>query len=167
MVVSNLSVIFILWFGAKNVLGTGWRAWDIAAFTTFLSCFIKMSTKSSKAAKLFNAVQKAEVSWKRIKPLMKTPDTLAPLEIAARKTVKISDLSFAYDGGEKIFSGLTLNAQPGDIIGVTGPVACGKSTLGRVFLCERPYEGSIRVGGRELSTPGAAQNIVRGRLFRP
>ena len=152
LVVSNLSVIFILWFGAKNVLGTGWRAWDIAAFTTFLSCFIKMSTKSSKAAKLFNAVQKAEVSWKRIKPLMKTSDTLAPLEIAARKTVEISDLSFAYDGGEKIFSGLTLNAQPGDIIGVTGPVACGKSTLGRAFLCERPYEGSIRVGGRELST---------------
>ena len=152
LVVSNLSVIFILWFGAKNVLGTGWRAWDIAAFTTFLSCFIKMSTKSSKAAKLFNAVQKAEVSWKRIKPLMKTPDTLAPLEIAARKTVEINDLSFAYDGGEKIFSGLTLNAQPGDIIGVTGPVACGKSTLGRAFLCERPYEGSIRVGGRELST---------------
>ena len=151
LVVSNLSVIFILWFGAKNVLGTGWRAWDIAAFTTFLSCFIKMSTKSSKAAKLFNAVQKAEVSWKRIKPLMKTSDTLAPLEIPARKTVEISDLSFAYDGGEKIFSGLTLNAQPGDIIGVTGPVACGKSTLGRVFLCERPYEGSIRVGGRELS----------------
>ena len=33
---SNLSVLFILWFGAKNVLGTGWRAWDIAAFTTFL-----------------------------------------------------------------------------------------------------------------------------------
>ena len=152
LVVSNLSVIFILWFGAKNVLGTGWRAWDIAAFTTFLSCFIKMSTKSSKAAKLFNAVQKAEVSWKRIKPLMKTPDTLAPLEIAARKTVEINDLSFAYDGGEKIFSGLTLSAQPGDIIGVTGPVACGKSTLGRAFLCERPYEGSIRVGGRELST---------------
>lgn len=152
LVVSNLSVIFILWFGAKNVLGTGWRAWDIAAFTTFLSCFIKMSTKSSKAAKLFNAVQKAEVSWKRIKPLMKTPDTLAPLEIPARKTVEINDLSFAYDGGEKIFSGLTLNAQPGDIIGVTGPVACGKSTLGRAFLCEQPYEGSIRVGGRELST---------------
>ena len=152
LVVSNLSVIFILWFGAKNVLGTGWRAWDIAAFTTFLSCFIKMSTKSSKAAKLFNAVQKAEVSWKRIKPLMKTPNTLAPLEIAARKTVEINDLSFAYDGGEKIFSGLTLSAQPGDIIGVTGPVACGKSTLGRAFLCEQPYEGSIRVGGRELST---------------
>lgn len=27
----------------------------------------------------------------------------------------------------------------------------GKSTLGCVFLCERPYEGSVRIGGRELS----------------
>ena len=35
--VSNLSVLFILYFGARNVLGMGWRAWDIAAFTTFLS----------------------------------------------------------------------------------------------------------------------------------
>ena len=151
-ILSRAGTLLILFFGARNIRGDGWTAWDVAAFTTFLSCFIKMSTKSSKAAKLFNAVQKAEVSWKRIKPLMKTPDTLAPLEIPARKTVEISDLSFAYDGGEKIFSGLTLSAQPGDIIGVTGPVACGKSTLGRAFLCEQPYEGSIRVGGRELST---------------
>jgi len=29
---SEAGVLFILWFGAKNVLGTGWRVWDIAAF---------------------------------------------------------------------------------------------------------------------------------------
>ncbi len=150
LVVSNLSVLFILWFGAKNVLGTGWRAWDIAAITTFLSCFVKMATKSSKAAKLFNAVQRAEVSWKRIKPLMKTPEELAPLQIPAGKTVEAQNLSFAYEGGENIFSGLSFAAQPGEIIGVTGPVACGKSTLGCVFLSERPYGGSMRIGGKEL-----------------
>ena len=151
LAVSNLSVLFILWFGAKNVLGTGWRAWDIASFTTFLSCFIKMSTKSSKAAKLFNAVQRAEVSWRRIKPLMKTPEPLAPLAVPAAQEVAIRDLSFAYDGGKPIFEGLSLTAAPGEIIGITGPVACGKSTLGRVFLCERPYGGSVTIGGRELS----------------
>lgn len=151
LVISNLSVPFILWFGAKNVLGTGWRAWDIAAFTTFLSCFAKMAAKSSKAAKLFNAVQCAEVSWKRIKPIMKTPETLQPLSLSAAQTVEARHLSFAYDGGEPVFEDLSFSAEPGDIIGVTGPVACGKSTLGCVFLCERPYEGSVRIGGRELS----------------
>ena len=150
LAVSEAGVLFILWFGAKNVLGIGWSTWDIAAFTTFLSCFTKLTVKASKVAKLFKSVQKAEVSWKRIKPLMKLPKELAPLAIPAPADVKLQDLSFAY-GEEPIFSGLTLTAHPGDIIGVTGPVACGKSTLGRVFLCEMPYGGSAQFGQREFA----------------
>lgn len=147
---SEAGVLFILWFGAKNVLGTGWSVWDIAAFTTFLSCFTKLVVKSSKAAKLFNAVQKAEVSWTRIKPLMKQPEQLAPLRIPEPAEVTLENLSVAY-GGEPVFTGLSLTARPGEIIGITGPVACGKSTLGRVFLCEAPYGGSARFGGTEFS----------------
>ena len=148
---SEAGVLFILWFGAKNVLGTGWSAWDIASFTTFLSCFTKLTVKSSKVAKLFNSVQKAEVSWKRIRPLMKTPEQLEPLDIPAPADVTLEGLSFAY-AQEPVFSNLSLTAHPGDIIGVTGPVACGKSTFGRVFLCEAPYGGSARFGGTELFT---------------
>ena len=151
LVVSNLSVIFILYFGGKNVLGSGWRAWDIAAFTTFLSCFVKMATKSSKTAKLFNSVQRAEVSWKRIKPLMKAPKALPKLNVPDGEPLEVKGVSFAYPGCEPTFRNLTFSAKPGDIIGLTGPVACGKSTLGRMFLCEEPYSGSIRLGGRELS----------------
>ena len=147
---SEAGTLFILWFGAKNVLGTGWNHWDIAAFTTFLSCFTKLVVKSSKVAKLFNAVQKAEVSWKRIRPLMKTPEQLDALQIPAVQDVTLKELAFSY-GEEPVFSGLSLTAHPGDIIGITGPVACGKSTLGRVFLCEAPYQGSVCFGGREFS----------------
>ena len=153
---SGAGAVFILWFGAKNVLGTGWNAWDIAAFTTFLSCFTKLTVKSSKGAKLFNSVQKAEVSWKRIRPLMKSPEPLAALSVPQPAPVTIENLSFAY-GGVPVFSGLSLTAQPGDIIGVTGPVACGKSTFGHVFLCEAPYGGSVRFGGRELSALSARE----------
>ena len=131
-------------------MGSGWSGWDIAAFTTFLSCFTKLTVKSSKVAKLFNAVQKAEVSWKHIKPLMNTPETPEPLTVPAPADVTLKNLSFAY-GDAPVFSGLTLTAHPGDIIGVTGPVACGKSTFGRVFLCEAPYGGSARFGQREFS----------------
>ena len=147
---SGTGAIFILWFGAKNVLGTGWSAWDIAAFTTFLSCFTKLTVKSSKVAKLFNAVQKAEVSWKRIQPLMKAAEPLETPPIPSAADVTLDKLSFTY-GDEPIFSDLSLTTHPGDIIGVTGSVACGKSTFGRAFLCEAPYGGSIRFGGRELA----------------
>ena len=163
LAISEAGVLFILWFGAKNVLGTGWSAWDIAAFTTFLSCFTKLTVKSSKAAKLFNAVQKAEVSWKRIKPLMKAPETLEPLTVPAPADVTLENLSFAY-GDTPVFSGLTLTAHPGDIIGVTGPVACGKSTLGRVFLCEAPYGGSARFGEKEFSALTPRQAAAVGYL---
>ena len=150
LVVSEAGVLFILWFGAKNVLGTGWSNWDIAAFTTFLSCFTRLVVKSSKAAKLFNAVQKAEVSWRRIRPLMKRPEKLDALNVPAAEDVTLENLSFSY-GKKPVFSGLSLTAHPGEIIGVTGPVACGKSTFGRVFLCEAPYGGSARFGEKEFS----------------
>lgn len=151
LVVSGAGVVFILFFGAKNVLGNGWKSWDIAAFTTFLSCFTKLTVKSSKIGKLFNSVQKAEVSWKRIKPLMKSMEPLERLSVGKPVDVAINNLSFSYGGGEPIFAGLSLTAHPGDIIGVTGPVASGKSTLGKVFLYEAPYGGSLRLGKKELS----------------
>ena len=150
-IISMTGVLFILYFGSKNVLGNGWKLWDVAAFTTFLSCFLKLSVKSSHAAKLFNAVHKAQVSWKRIKPLMKEDTYEDDSKVQKAGTLEVSHVSFAYPGGEKIYEDLNFLASPGQIIGVTGAVACGKSTLGKTFLCEYPYEGRILFRGKELS----------------
>lgn len=159
-IISMMGILFILYFGSRNVLGTGWRTWDIAAFTTFLACFIKLSDKSSKAAKLFNAIHKAQVSWKRIKPLMviQTKDTDCKNQTSGR--LDVQNLSFTYPDGKNVYNGISFTAEPGQIIGVTGPVASGKSTFGRTFLCEYPYEGSIRYNGCELKN--AADNVRSG-----
>ena len=153
-IISMAGVLFILYFGQKNVLGTGWQPWTIAAFTTFLSCFTKLSVKSSSVAKLFNAVYKAQVSWNRIKLLL----AQKPQESAAKRAdaegradkLEVKHLSFAYPDGKTVLSDISFTAEKGQIIGITGPVACGKSTLGKVFLCEYPYEGNIRIDSREL-----------------
>lgn len=150
-IISMTGVLFILYFGSKNVLGNGWKVWNVASFTTFLSCFIKLSVKSSHAAKLFNAVHKAQVSWKRIKPLMKEDSYEDDNRLLKPGILEVSHVSFAYPGGGKIYEDLSFLAAPGQIIGVTGAVACGKSTLGKTFLCEYPYEGRIRFHGKELS----------------
>lgn len=153
-VISMTGVGFILYFGQKNVLGTGWQPWSIAAFTTFLSCFTKLSVKSSSAAKLFNAVHKAQVSWNRIKPLLAQKpqdDGQKPDEgTCAANRLEVEHLSLAYPDGKKVLNDISFTAEKGQIIGITGPVACGKSTLGRTFLCEYPYEGAIRIDGRDL-----------------
>ena len=140
---SMTGVLFILYLGSTRVQS---GAWDIAAFTTFLSCFAKLSVKSSKAAKLFNAVQQAQVSWGRIKGFLHTPPEEKRLPAQPPCTVEVSGLSVP-----GVFAGADFRVQAGQIIGVTGPVACGKSMLGKAFLCENPYDGSIRLAGRELS----------------
>ena len=150
-VLSMIGAALILYFGGKNVLGTGWTVWSIAEFTTFLACFTKLATKSSKAAKLFNAVHKAQVSWKRIQPLMREIPAVPAVSAGRGERLEIRDLTCGYPGDTPLFSGLDLTACRGQIIGVTGPVACGKSTLGKAFLCEQPYGGSIRLDGRELA----------------
>lgn len=186
-VIAMAGTVMILYLGSRNIVGIGWTSWDVAAFTTFLSCYTKLSDKSSKAAKLFNAVQKAQVSWKRIHPYMeRAAETVVEDEIAVReekisiencgeamnadweggtedktrmkevgkmeKVITADHLTFAYPGSDPIFRDISFTAMPGQIIGITGPVACGKSTLGRSFLCEYPYEGHLTYGSRELSS---------------
>lgn len=186
-VIAMVGTVMILYLGSRNIVGIGWTSWDVAAFTTFLSCYTKLSDKSSKAAKLFNAVQKAQVSWKRIHPYMEqAAETVVEDEIAVReekisiencgeamnadweggtedktrmkevgkmeKVITADHLTFAYPGSDPIFRDISFTAMPGQIIGITGPVACGKSTLGKSFLCEYPYEGHLIYGSRELSS---------------
>lgn len=161
-VISTAGVIFILYYGSKNVLGTGFAAWNIAVFTTFFSCYTKLSEKSSKAAKLFNAVHKAQISWNRIRPYMEraesayrkdeteTRETSMQKQECAR--LEWRDVSFSYPNGkENIFEHVSFSAQTGQIIGITGPVACGKSTFGKTMLCEYPYQGQILYSNEELS----------------
>ena len=161
--VSMAGCVLIVWLGARNVAGTGWTAWDIASFTAFLSCFARFATKASHCAKLFNAVQKAQVSWARIKPLLKPRiewDEATALDLRAPRGLHLRDAGLAYRGeGAFALRGVSLDAAPGQIVGVTGPVAGGKSTLGKMFLCEQAYEGSIRLGETELGTMSAWELI--------
>lgn len=148
--ISLVGIFFILYFGGKNVLHETTTPWDIAIFTTYISCFMKLADKSSKAAKLFNAVHKAQVSWQRIQPYMiqEKDITKQPLII---HSLSVQHLSFHYPLAPYLFKDVSFTASSGQWIGITGHVACGKSTLGKVFLCEYPYEGSILLDTVELS----------------
>ena len=153
-VISMLGTVMIIWFGGKNVLGTGWTVWNVAAFSTFFSCYKKLAVKSSKAAKLFNAVQKARVSWGRIQPYLASVPEEAEQPLLPPAPLAVSGLSFAYPGQKPLFTDVTFQAEPGQIVGVTGEVACGKSTLGRLFTGELPYQGRIALGNTVFPSGG-------------
>ncbi len=136
----------ILYFGFRNV---EYGSWNIAMFTTFLSCYMKLSKKSGKAAKLFNHVQKARVCWKRIQPLLVECEKSCVRYDGHVKEVSLKHVCFAY-AQEPVLMDVSCCLQVPGLVGITGNVASGKSTFGKLFLNERQYEGSIQLDGKEL-----------------
>ena len=149
-VITLLGLFPILYYGCHYVIqGT----WNIAIFTTYVACFLKLATKSSKSAKLFNAVHKAQISWKRLSPYLLDADTsITSPSIIPSLTVK--DLSFHYPNANDLFKHISFTLQKGEILGVCGKVASGKSTFGKVFLQEMPYEGFISIEKQNVTYLG-------------
>ena len=145
-IISLLGVFCIVYFGSQNILhGT----WNIAAFTTFLSCFTKMAEKSSKAAKLFNSVHKASVSWNRIQKYM-VHSSMEKKNVLDVQKLEFSNVSFQYPSSDVLFKNVSFILKKGQIIGITGHVACGKSTLGKLLLKDLEYTGNIYVNDKKL-----------------
>ena len=88
---------------------------------------------------------------------MREIEKSGPQTACSPADLDVRHLSFAYPDGKKILDDISFQAKPGQIIGITGFVACGKSTLGKAFLCESPYEGEILFGGRDLQKLTAAE----------
>ncbi|SCY71571.1 ABC transporter ATP-binding protein [Paracoccus tibetensis] len=75
-------------------------------------------------------------SWPQVPP---RPGTGAPV-------LRAEGLSVSR-GGRRLFDGLGLDLQPGEIVGIWGPSGCGKSTLGDVLLgLARPDQGRVTRG---------------------
>ncbi|MGN1406413.1 MAG: ABC transporter transmembrane domain-containing protein, partial [Erysipelotrichaceae bacterium] len=139
--------VLVIIYGVLNIQKS---IWDIAAFTTYFSCYQKLALKSSKAAKLFNAVQKAEVSWKRIKPYLRYCDYDKDEEMDFGKELSVNNVSFGYHDGDILLNNISFKAKPGEIIGITGRVASGKTTFGKLFIGELSYTGDIFLGNKLL-----------------
>lgn len=149
-VIAMLGIITVIYLGGKKVIS---GAWTVGVFTTYIVMFTAMAYKASKAAKLFNSVQKSQVSWKRIKPYLseyEEKDTTADIN-KNNTTLEVENLSFCYPSGKSnVIENISFEGRQGEIIGVTGSIASGKSTLGLSLLGLYNYMGSIRIDGREL-----------------
>lgn len=144
-------ILFIIWFGGKNVLGTGWTVWDIGMFTTFVSCYTKFAQKVSSSARMFNNMQRALVSWRRIKPLFRDYVELPrPEEGLSVERIHVENAAVSYPGYEPVLRNISFEAVKGQVIGVTGSIACGKTALAKTFIGDACYEGCIRLDERDL-----------------
>ncbi|MGV8982083.1 ABC transporter ATP-binding protein [Clostridium sp.] len=151
-VIAMFGVIMVIYLGASNVI-TG--SWTIGNFSTYLIMFAAMANKASKAAKLFNSMQKSQISWKRIVPYLTEyqDKTTTSCVNNDSTTLSVNALSFCYaKGKDTVIENINFQGVQGEIIGITGPIASGKSTLGLSLLGLYPYVGNIKIDGKELKS---------------
>lgn len=82
-----------------------------------------------------------------------------------RGAVGFNNVGFRYaDDGDDVFSGLSFEARPGDLVVVTGGNGTGKATLCKLILSMyRPHTGTVRIDGfdiRQLDAPDLRRQIA-------
>ncbi|AEV28804.1 ABC-type multidrug transport system, ATPase and permease component [Sphaerochaeta pleomorpha str. Grapes] len=156
-IIAMIGVVTVLYLGGGKVIS---GEWTLGVFVTYMTMFGALAVKASKAAKLFNSVQKSQISWKRIKPFLGEYQTKEAVQIedTLQTKLEVLGLGFTYPtGNDAVLQNLSFCARSGEIIGITGPVASGKSTLGLALLGLYPYLGTIKIDGKELRDYTEAQ----------
>jgi len=149
-VIALLGIIIVIYLGGNKVIE---GSWTVGNFSTYMVMFTAITTKASKTAKLFNSAQKSRISWLRIKPYLKDYEVKNTTTDIHKKgtTIQVKNLSFSYPSREvEVIRNINFEGKTGEIIGVTGPIASGKSTLGIALLGIYDYKGSIKIDNREL-----------------
>lgn len=143
-------IVFVIIMAGEKVYE---GSFTVGVFSAYISIFTIMAAKASRIARLFNTIQKSSVSWKRIKSFLKEYKEIDKTRgiISKETKLEIENLYLKYDkSSDYIIKNLNFKARENNIVGITGPIGCGKSTLGRVFLGNINYEGSIKIDNKEL-----------------
>jgi ATP-binding cassette subfamily B protein len=73
------------------------------------------------------------------------------VELPADGAVELRDVSFGYDGGAPVVSGVSLRLETGEHVALVGVTGAGKSTLAKLLTRQYdPQHGSIALGGLDL-----------------
>lgn len=149
-VIAMGGIVFVIIMAGEKVYE---GSFTVGVFSAYISIFAIMAAKASRIARLFNTIQKSSVSWKRIKSFLKEYKEIDKTRgiISKETKIEIENLYLKYDkSSDYIIKNLNFKARESNIVGITGPIGCGKSTLGRVFLGNINYEGSIKIDNKEL-----------------
>ncbi len=154
-VVSKLTTVAILYFGAKAVIAGDLTVGSLVAFNMLAG---RVAQPILRLSQLWQDFQQVRISVDRLGDVLNAPAepehnpnraSLPPIE----GRIEFDKVRFRYrpDAPEAL-RGVSLEIAPGEMLGIVGPSGSGKSTLTK--LVQRlyvPEQGRVLVDGTDLS----------------
>jgi subfamily B ATP-binding cassette protein HlyB/CyaB len=150
----QLMTLLILGIGAYTVMhSTTFTIGMLVAFQMFSG---RLSQPMLRLVGLWQQFQQAKLSVIRLGDLMNAPTepySIVPARDGSGKGhIQIDGIAFKYaEELPLVYENLSLNIQPGQMIGIMGPSGCGKSTLAKLLQgFYQPSAGRIQIDGIDI-----------------
>ena len=160
-----IAVTLIVWFGGYEVVNGEITA---GAFVAFLTYAVNLANPVKRLSRIYGNLQKAMAAVDRVFTVVDLEESITDRPGAqplppVKGHVRFDHVTFSYKEGRPALDGITLEAQPGEMIAFVGPSGAGKSTIAN--LIPRFYEadsGVITVDGHDIRDVTLAS--LRGQI---
>ena len=150
MLILNLSIIAVLWFGGVRIDEGDIMVGDLMAFIQYLT---QVMFSLLMLTMMFVLIPRAQASAIRINEVleMESPiqEPVKAIKPELKGHVEFKNVSFGYEGAEEYaISNISFKAQPGEITAIIGGTGSGKSSI--LNMITRFYdvaEGEVLVDG--------------------
>lgn len=149
----TLSIVVILTIFGFDALNGPVEVGVIYAFTTYANNFFRPLTRLMDSMSLF---QDGIVSSSRILTVMDNEE-YAPAQLDNKDAhieegkIEFKDVSFSYDGTNKVLKNISFTVNPGETIALVGHTGSGKSSIINVLMRFYDFdEGEVLIDGKSI-----------------
>ena len=145
--------VVIVAFGGRAILSGSMTLGELVMYIFFVGL---MAAPLVQMANIGTQITEAFAGLDRIREILDLPGEdegeLGKQRVdTVRGEVEFQDVTFSYDEGVPVLSGVNLRAVEGSTTALVGPSGAGKSTLiGLVMAFHHPEEGRVLVDGQDL-----------------
>ena len=150
--ITTLGTAAVIYLGAELALQGKLTAGTIIVFVSYLA---SLYDPLDSLTHLTQTVQGAAAEADRVLEILEiepdVQDRPHAREVELRGPVRFESVSFGYERGRPVLHGISLEAQPGEVVAIVGPTGAGKTTL--MHLLVRffdPWSGRVTIGGHDI-----------------